>query len=218
MNIHWLTIVGIVFIGVGTLLTYLGQQIINDKGARQLQDKTTKIETLSEENIRLNKEIAKLSAYNLNFVTGGDSFPFIDPTFNVVTPKRMDLWLVNGGMYPLYDVTVTIRDLTRFKQLVKERELNKDKEHINLNDFETRINVGSMRPAQIMMDFFSVQAPEFGEIKYRIEITSRNSYVEQMLHIKFSGERKREILKQEAKVNGKIVDHKRLYENISKTE
>ena len=128
-----------------------------------------------------------MSEYNLNFVTGGDSFPFIDPTFNVVTPKRMELWLVNGGTYPLYDVTVTIRDLIKFKQLVKNRELNKDKKAINLNDFETRINVGSMRPAQIMMDFFSVKAPEFGEIEYRIEIASRNSYVEQMLHIKFDG-------------------------------
>lgn len=216
MNIHWLTIVGILLIGMGTLLTYLGQQIVNDKSSRQIEEKTKKIETLSEENIKLSEELTKLSAYNLNFVTGGDSFPFIDPTFNVATPERMDLWLVNGGLYPLYDITVILRDLTKFKQLVKERESRQDKTYINSNDFERRINVGNMRPAQITMDFFSIQTPDDGEIEYRIEIVSRNSYVEQMLSIKFSGRGKREFLKQDIKVNGKLVDQKNLYEKISR--
>lgn len=215
MNIHWLTILGVALMGVGTLLTFLGQQINNDKSSQQLHDKTVKIEKLSEETIRLNKEITKLSVYNLNYFTGGDSFPFTQPAFNVATPERMDLWLVNGGMFPLYDVSVTIKDITKFKQLVKAKASNKDKKPINLNAFETRINVGGMRPAQIIMDFFSVITPDVGDINYRIEIASRNSYVEQMLHIEFIGEGKYTI-EVETKVNGNVVDSKDLFDKISK--
>lgn len=216
MNIHWLTILGVALMGVGTLLTFLGQQINNDKSSQQLHDKTVKIEKLSEETIRLNKEITKLSVYNLNYLTGGDSFPFTHPAFNVATPERMDLWLVNGGMFPLYDVSVTIKDITKFKQLVEAKASNKDKKPINLNAFETRINVGSMRPAQIIMDFFSVITPDVGDINYRIEIASRNSYVEQMLHIEFIGEGKSNTIEEETKVNGNVVDSKDLFDKISK--
>ena len=127
----------------------------------------------------------------------------------------MDLWLVNGGMFPLYDVSVTIRDLTKFMQLVKAKESSKDKGPINLNAFETRINIGSMRPAQIIMDFFSVITPDVGDIDYRIEIASRNSYVEQMLHIEFIGEGKRNTIEEETKVNGNVVDRKDLFNKIS---
>jgi hypothetical protein len=170
-----------------------------------------------EKELRIkSEEIAKLSVYNLNILTGGDSFPFTEPSFNIASLGQMDLWLVNGGMYPLYDVTVTIRDLKKFQALAEEPKLKSNKKTISLNDFETKINVGNMRPAEIKHDFYITPIPEVGELNYRIEISCRNSYVVQMIQIKFTGIRKREILKLETIVNGKVVDHNILYDKITK--
>ena len=56
---HWLTWIGIVFIGVGTALTIIGQQKINEKSNNLLQSKSDKIAELSQQNIQLSSELSK---------------------------------------------------------------------------------------------------------------------------------------------------------------
>ena len=60
-NIHTLTWIGIVLLGLGTLFTIWGQQKINDKYSKELVSKTERVEKLSEENIKLSKENTKLA-------------------------------------------------------------------------------------------------------------------------------------------------------------
>ncbi len=177
----------------------------------EIKSLNTEIANMSKDNADLNKEIAKLSSYNLNILTGGDSFPFTSPAFNVATPKRMDLWLVNKGKYPLYDVSVVIIDLMKFKELVAEKKSNNYDKPIYTNEFETKIDVGNMRPGEIKQDFYAKSIAEAGEVYYRIEIVSRNSSVLQMLHIKFTGDGEREILEKRTIVNGKEIDKSELF-------
>ncbi|MDY7035950.1 MAG: hypothetical protein SV375_07285 [Thermodesulfobacteriota bacterium] len=56
---HWLTWVGLILIAVGTALTLIGQQKINDRSSKIIQDKSEKIEELSQENVRLSGEMKK---------------------------------------------------------------------------------------------------------------------------------------------------------------
>jgi len=56
---HWLTWIGLVLIAVGTALTLIGQQKINDRSSQIIQSKSEKIEELSQENVRLSVEMGK---------------------------------------------------------------------------------------------------------------------------------------------------------------
>ena len=58
---HPLTIVGIIVIAVGTVFTFLGQQINNNRSNQQLSDKSDKIQGLSEEIIELTLTLHKNS-------------------------------------------------------------------------------------------------------------------------------------------------------------
>lgn len=56
---HLLTWIGLILIAVGTGLTIIGQQKINDRSSGIIEAKSEKIERLSQENIRLNVEMKK---------------------------------------------------------------------------------------------------------------------------------------------------------------
>ncbi len=198
---------------LGGLLTLAGGLLANYRANKEKLQAAIREKDFTNELLAKNDEISKLSIYNLDMLTGGDSFPFLDPTFNVSSPEQMDFWLVNGGQYPLYDVTVTIIDLIKLRQITEKRKSSEFKGPIFSNDFTSKINVGNMRPAEIAIDFLSVKTPTIGEIKYQIEIVSRNCFVEQIIHAKFSGEKDRKILLFETKVNGK--ERQNLYEKIS---
>lgn len=56
---HWLTWIGLILILVGTALTIIGQQRINDRSSQTIQAKSERIEQLSQENVRLSVEMKK---------------------------------------------------------------------------------------------------------------------------------------------------------------
>ena len=198
---------------LGGLLTLAGGLLANYRANKEKLQAVIREKNFANELLAKNDEISKLSIYNLDMLTGGDSFPFLDPTFNVSSPGTMDFWLVNGEQYHLYDVTVTIIDLIKLRQITEKRKSSGFEGPIFSKDFTSKINVGNMRPAEIANDFLSVKTPNIGEIKYQIEIVSRNCFVEQIIHAKFSGEKDRKILLFETKVNGK--ERQNLYEKIS---
>lgn len=110
MNIHWLTILGIILIGIGTLFTILGQQKNTDISNQQLNNKTDRIQTLSEENIQLNKEINKLNSKISGYLTG-DSFCVA--TFEKYNDELeiVNINISNEGENPLYDLTMSITEI-----------------------------------------------------------------------------------------------------------
>lgn len=208
----WLVLAGgALTLAGGFIATYQANQ-------EQLRSSQAKAEFEAELR-KKNEEIAKLSVYGLNMLSGGDSFPFTDPAFNIASPEKMDLWLINGGTYPLYDVTVTIRDMNKFQTLAEKKKASGYKEPISIADFETKIQVGNLRPAEINHGFYSLPIPSDGDIYLRVEIASRNSYVEQNLHIVSANVRgERKIVEDKTKINGKDLDRKDLYSKITKKD
>lgn len=64
-----------------------------------------------------NNEIITLQDQQIRAVTGGDSYPYVMPTFS--GDGKVTMLLMNQGKYPLYDVQVTIVDGDLFAALVK---------------------------------------------------------------------------------------------------
>lgn len=131
MNIHWLTILGIIMIGLGTLFTFLGQQIISDRSSG-------KIEKLSKENIKLNNELSDLNKEIVKSVIGGDSFCYlVIGSINSETNAGL-LTVVHQGEHPIYDVNARMVDLQEFKKL--DGKLNS----YNFSQADTNIQIGNM--------------------------------------------------------------------------
>ena len=72
---HWLTWIGLIFIALGTALTIVGQQKLNDKSNELLQAKSDKIAGLSQENIKLSSELSEINKEIAATVTGPDGHP-----------------------------------------------------------------------------------------------------------------------------------------------
>lgn len=66
--------------GIGTIFTFWGQQIINNKSSQLLNGKSENIEKLSQENIKLSMEIAQLNKKITATVTGGDNYCYFLPS------------------------------------------------------------------------------------------------------------------------------------------
>jgi hypothetical protein len=64
-----------------------------------------------------NTEIIALQDQQIKAVTGGDSYPYVMPTF--FGDGKVTMLLMNQGKYPLYDVQATIVDGDLFATLVK---------------------------------------------------------------------------------------------------
>ena len=100
---HELTIIGLVVILIGTALTFIGQQRLNDRSSQLLKVKSDTIESLTKEISKINQEIAAT-------VTGGDSFCYLFPSVSRVDDNTID-WQINHlGDYPVYDVFIRIWD------------------------------------------------------------------------------------------------------------
>lgn len=109
---HWMTILGIIIIAIGTCLTFLGQQIVTKRSEELLQAKSDKIFQLSQENVNLSKELSKLNQEIAATVTGGDSFCYLFPTVAYGEINTINFNLDGFGEYPVYDVFVRIWDST----------------------------------------------------------------------------------------------------------
>jgi hypothetical protein len=65
-----------------------------------------------------NNEIIALQDQQIKAITGGNSYPYVMPTFR--GDGKVSMLLMNQGKYPLYDVQVTIVDGDLFAELVKK--------------------------------------------------------------------------------------------------
>ncbi|MGV8058859.1 MAG: hypothetical protein AB2L12_12675 [Smithellaceae bacterium] len=100
---HWLTLVGLLIIAIGTALTIWGQQIVNSES-------NERITTLSQKNIQLSTELNKINQDISASVTGGESFCYLFPTPSFTELNTIDFYLSHKGKYPVYDVSIKIWD------------------------------------------------------------------------------------------------------------
>jgi hypothetical protein len=107
---HWLTWVGLLFIALGTALTLMGQQKVNDKSTQLLQAKSDKIAELAQENIRLSSELSEINKKIAATVTGGESFCYLFPSLSFGELNSIDFNLQHMGEYPVYDASIRVWD------------------------------------------------------------------------------------------------------------
>lgn len=107
---HWLTWVGLVFIALGTALTIIGQQKINDKSTEMLQAKSDQIAELSQENLKLSSELSVINKEIAATVTGGESFCYLFPSLSFGKLNSIDFNLQHMGEYPVYDAFIRVWD------------------------------------------------------------------------------------------------------------
>jgi hypothetical protein len=114
---NWLVVIGIIFIGIGTLLTIIGQSRDSEESNKLLQEKSDKITELSQENIRLSSELSKLNQEIAATITGGDSFCYLFPFISIDKKKSIDFKLFHMGNYPVYDVFISAWDGSCLKKI-----------------------------------------------------------------------------------------------------
>jgi hypothetical protein len=188
MNIHPLITVGIVMIAMGTILTYIGQQINNDKSNKELIGKSEKIESLSEENKTLIIEINKLNKKISADLTGGEGYCYFMPSRPGQNSNIVDLMLMNDGDYPIYDISVKIDDVEKMMEILhKEKEAGKlpyDSMTLSNAMFAKAsivIQVGNMGPHQYAQLNGIQIPPDVDKKSYNIHITARNGTLTQIL-------------------------------------
>jgi hypothetical protein len=111
---HWLTWIGILVIGIGTALTIIGQQKVNDKSNDLLQAKSNKIEELSQVNLKLSEINSELLRQSLNQITGSDSWAYVSSGLHTLQgiPNQPFMMNLNHiGDYPLYDLKIEIFEI-----------------------------------------------------------------------------------------------------------
>ena len=134
LGIHIITWLGIVLIAAGTFCTIWGQQVINDRGSSVISEKTTKIEKLANKNIELSEEVTSLAKKNAEmnetlrkYVTGGDSYCYINTYFEVGHKDNLiSFSLEHKGSFPLYDVDLVVYDVSKRSDLTEKIKIHKD--------------------------------------------------------------------------------------------
>jgi hypothetical protein len=131
-----------------------------------------------------NEEIAELSQFIANSVTGGDGFCYLrfSLPLNYDEPGTI-IGIFNEGDYTLFDIIVRIVDLDTMDVIVAS---NKDKKYIGLDDWrksEIEINVGNLPPKQDKI-IASKKLFKKDEANYNIFISSRNGEYIQLERLK----------------------------------
>lgn len=206
IGIHIITWVGIILIAVGTICTIWGQQVLNNRSAVEISTKADKIQKLSEKNISLNEEVTSLAKENAklnielrNFVSGGDSFCYIQTHFEVGhSDNNVSFSIEHKGNYPLYDVDVIIYDKTQQAKLLIDFGLKKDFQPDEWAKFQKEYDlfgeINNIRNKSILIKhhfpviregakiipFFRVVLPkDENEQNYLIKIFARNGTITQ---------------------------------------
>ena len=134
LSIHIITWIGLVLIAAGTFCTIWGQQVINDRSSSVISEKTTKIEKLANKNIELSEEVTSLAKKNAEmnetlrkYVTGGDSYCYINTYFEVGHKDNLvSFSLAHKGSFPLYDVDLFIYDVSKRSDLTEKMKIHKN--------------------------------------------------------------------------------------------
>jgi hypothetical protein len=136
-------------------------------------------------NARLNEknnEIIALQDQQIQYVTGGDSYPLIIPLFTGT--ERISMSLHASGKYPIYDFQITIVDQDMFALLLKQFGGNSvDWEYVSKNA-ETTFTIGNMGPdhARMVADF--ALDKKTGTRNFVINFLARNGHVREEMRLR----------------------------------
>lgn len=170
---HWLTVIGLVFILIGTAFTFLGQQKLSDKSNKLLQEKSDEITELSHDNIKLSKSNAELSQQSLNLITGGDSWAFLSGgiyTAEGIANQPFMLILNHVGDNPLYDVKIVIYEI--------EFNTNGTHKSHTLSKIYDK-DIGTLTKTLQAESLDIIELPKKDRVDFKIKLNARNGEITQ---------------------------------------
>src|SRR5207302_1136108 len=84
---------------------------------KRLADKSDEISKKSTEIANKNAEIAELNKQIAATLTGGDNYSYVQISPPAQNSHVCEVYLINRGDYPVYDVSVQITDVKRLLEL-----------------------------------------------------------------------------------------------------
>jgi hypothetical protein len=129
---------------------------------------------------RFEREVRQRTEQTVKSITGGDSYCIVSPSHNATSPADdWSLWIRTEGDFPVYDVQVTIEDMTRRQALWDEERKAKGKiTRIPIAETTIVRDIGNMAPATAKdpIDEFTLKG---GTQIYDVRVMMRNGIVVQ---------------------------------------
>ena len=146
---------------------------------RELRAKAEEIAELNKRVVEKSEEIVALNRKIVSSVTGGDSFCYLD--FTRTLAAITDLFLVHQGKHALFDLTVRVVDVEKFKSIVSVPGLSlRDV----LQTDALRQNVGTLIPSSSITLSDRWPLPASDRKDYNVFFSARNGFFIQLLRLR----------------------------------
>jgi hypothetical protein len=177
--IGWATFIAGIFVIVGGLWS----GIVQNKSDEEKSKLTKQILNLTEKNARLNQDIN-------NIATGGNSYCYI--TFG---PWETDIKTLHGninheGTFPLYDLTITLYDMIKYRELETKIDSKSGYYVGDMNKIMKTINIGNINPGLNIANMWHLRLPHllkvdnYKEYKVNVFYGARNGSWVQLVRLK----------------------------------
>ncbi len=171
---------GLAFAGF-VLVAFAGLWAASHQGAleRELRAKAEEIAELNKSVAEKSEEIVALNRTIVSSVTGGDSFCYLD--FTRTPAATTDLFLVHQGKYPLFDLTIRVVDVEKFKSIASGPG-------VTLQDVlqadALRQTVGTVIPSSSITLSDRWPLPASGRKDYNVFFSARNGFFIQLIRLR----------------------------------
>jgi hypothetical protein len=159
---------------------------------KQLADQSKEISKKSTEIANKNAEIAELNKQIAATLTGGDNYSYVQISPPKQNSHLCEVYLINPGDYPVYDVSVEITDVKRLLELSHVAPPTGSQTEMGqylaqaVTTYPTR-NIGPKKSLPLgMLQFPDSDTEQYKA--YNVQITARNGWVDQEIRLRRAGE------------------------------
>ncbi len=207
-----------ILVFLGSLITIFGVLLATYNDNREkLKAATDKVKF--EKELRLkNEEIIHLTNKNKEFITGGNSYPYLSPSIIVKSRQKereaIGFMIMNHNEdceYPLYDVKIEVLDVDKFSKIVASAESNdlsakKQTLRKAKKEASTFIDVGNLGANQCLQNQIEFEMPlAVQKREFSISTSARNGNTKQKVtFIRVSDEKI--TVEEELFVHGKKIE------------
>ena len=148
MNLHWITILGIVIILIGTVMVHEGNQLKTKKKTEELNKKLDKsnilVKGLQQDNLDLLDKLRNSTIYLNNRMTGGGSYPVFNYSLKPFSKNMWNVYLKVEGENPLYNTKI---QHTFIDHLQKKKKMGaKGYQTVSEAEFKNILRVSNQAP------------------------------------------------------------------------
>lgn len=155
-------LIGAIIVAIGGFLA----SVNNTANQKKLQDQS--------------EEISKLNEFIAASVTGGDTYPYINVSFDS-TPRGLIIFrLMSEGKYPLYDIGVNVIDNDKAKEIMKN---SKNPGGEDPSQWRFSFHIPTFRPNEVREVTQFQITDSSSERNFSIELMARNGFFKQQIKI-----------------------------------